>query len=93
MTVYTTNRRWYEADVEAPARKLLKEWTAELDAVLDAYFEDGQTDQDDQNGQADQDGESSVESEDAAKDEADAKRDTDAKDDADAETASSETAR
>ncbi|MEV6133002.1 hypothetical protein AB0M05_40490 [Streptomyces violaceusniger] len=40
ITVYTTNRRWYTADVEAPARKLLKEWTAELDAVLDAYFED-----------------------------------------------------
>ncbi|MFE5160740.1 hypothetical protein ACFRNT_19875 [Streptomyces sp. NPDC056697] len=40
ITVYTTNRRWYTADIEAPARKLLKEWTAELDAVLDAYFED-----------------------------------------------------
>ncbi|AQW52175.1 hypothetical protein ACIQPP_43000 [Streptomyces violaceusniger] len=40
ITVYMTNRRWYTADVEAPARKLLKEWTAELDAVLDAYFED-----------------------------------------------------
>ncbi|MGW7687482.1 hypothetical protein ACWGMA_01095 [Streptomyces asiaticus] len=42
ITVYTTNRRWYTADVEAPARKLLKEWTAELDAVLDAYFEDSE---------------------------------------------------
>ncbi|AEM80188.1 hypothetical protein [Streptomyces violaceusniger] len=40
ITVYMTNRRWYTADVEAPARKFLKEWTAELDAVLDAYFED-----------------------------------------------------
>ncbi|NIY66940.1 hypothetical protein [Streptomyces malaysiensis] len=40
ITVYTTNRRWYTADVEAPARKLLKEWTAELDVVLDEYFED-----------------------------------------------------
>ncbi len=40
ITVYTTNRRWYTADVEAPARKLLKEWTAQLDAVLDVYFED-----------------------------------------------------
>ncbi|MET8180169.1 hypothetical protein [Streptomyces sp. NPDC005336] len=39
VTVYTTNRRWYEADVEASARSLLKEWTAQLDAVLDAYFE------------------------------------------------------
>ncbi|WP_275557693.1 hypothetical protein [Streptomyces sp. 5-6(2022)] len=42
ITVYTTNQRWYTADVEAPARKLLKEWTAELDAVLDAYFEDSE---------------------------------------------------
>ncbi|MER8155908.1 hypothetical protein [Streptomyces sp. NPDC094472] len=44
ITVYMTNRRWYTADVEAPARKLLKEWTAELDAVLDAYFEDSAED-------------------------------------------------
>ncbi|MCQ8192741.1 hypothetical protein NP777_31690 [Streptomyces sp. RCU064] len=43
ITVYTTNRRWYTADVEAPARKFLKEWTAELDAVLDAYFEDSES--------------------------------------------------
>ncbi|KRV49172.1 hypothetical protein AQ490_21435 [Wenjunlia vitaminophila] len=41
VTVYTTNRRWYENDVEAPARKLLKEWERELDTVLDACFEDG----------------------------------------------------
>ncbi|WAP57237.1 hypothetical protein [Streptomyces sp. S465] len=45
ITVYTTNRRWYTADVEAPARKLLKEWTAELDAVLDEYFEDSSEDE------------------------------------------------
>jgi hypothetical protein len=40
VTVYTTTRRWYEADVEASARSLLKNWTAELDAVLDACFEE-----------------------------------------------------
>ncbi|MEU9793370.1 hypothetical protein AB0E27_22530 [Streptomyces sparsogenes] len=40
VTVYTTARRWYEAEVQAPARSALKTWTAELDAVLDAYFED-----------------------------------------------------
>ncbi|MES4908441.1 MULTISPECIES: hypothetical protein [unclassified Streptomyces] len=40
VTVYTTARRWYSADVQAPSRKSLKEWTAELDAVLDTYFED-----------------------------------------------------
>lgn len=40
VTVYTTARRWYSADVAASSRKALKEWTAELDAVLDTYFED-----------------------------------------------------
>jgi hypothetical protein len=42
VTVHLTGprRRWYQADVEAPARGRLKEWTAQLDAVLDAYFED-----------------------------------------------------
>ncbi|WP_055547067.1 hypothetical protein [Streptomyces sp. NBRC 110028] len=40
VTVYTTAKRWYTADVEAPARGALKEWTAKLDEVLDAYFED-----------------------------------------------------
>ncbi|WP_243979175.1 hypothetical protein [Streptomyces sp. NEAU-YJ-81] len=71
ITVYTTNRRWYTADVEAPARKLLKEWTAELDAVLDAYFEDS----------ADGEAEADAESKDA-KDDQDAKdaKDTEAKD-------------
>jgi hypothetical protein len=40
VTVYTTAQRWYAADVEASARGALKEWTAKLDEVLDAYFED-----------------------------------------------------
>lgn len=40
VTVYTTARRWYTADVEAPARGAFKDWTAKLDEVLDAYFED-----------------------------------------------------
>ncbi|MER7793497.1 hypothetical protein [Streptomyces sp. NPDC097640] len=40
VTVYTTARRWYTADVAASSKKVLKEWTTELDAVLDAYFED-----------------------------------------------------
>ncbi|HEY5834509.1 hypothetical protein [Streptomyces sp.] len=38
ITVYTSGRRWYQADVEAPSRSTLKSWTAELDAVLDAHF-------------------------------------------------------
>lgn len=40
VTIHTTDRHSYEADVEAPARSSLKEWEAELDAVLDAYFEE-----------------------------------------------------
>ncbi|MES4901704.1 MULTISPECIES: serine/threonine-protein kinase [unclassified Streptomyces] len=35
VTVQTTSRRWYTAGVEAPSRNLLKQWAAELDAVLD----------------------------------------------------------
>lgn len=45
VTVYTSSRRWFQSDVEATSRKQLKEWTAELDAVLDARF-DGGTDAD-----------------------------------------------
>ncbi|WP_037732976.1 hypothetical protein [Streptomyces megasporus] len=44
VTVHTTARRWYDADVQAPSRKLLKQWSDELDAVLDAYFEDADAD-------------------------------------------------
>ncbi|GAA1892986.1 hypothetical protein [Streptantibioticus ferralitis] len=44
VTVHTTGRRSYEADVEAPSRSLPKQWTTELDAVLDVYFEDTEAD-------------------------------------------------
>ncbi|QKV93647.1 hypothetical protein HUT19_19360 [Streptomyces sp. NA02950] len=40
VTVYATNRRWYEVEVQSSSRSLLKTWTEELDAVLDAYFDD-----------------------------------------------------
>ncbi|MFI1091618.1 hypothetical protein [Streptomyces sp. NPDC020917] len=40
VTVYTSTRRWFQCDVEAPSRSALKEWAAELDAVLDARFDD-----------------------------------------------------
>jgi hypothetical protein len=40
VTVYTPERRWYDAQVEATSRGQLKEWTAQLDTVLDLYFED-----------------------------------------------------
>lgn len=40
VTVYTSTRRWFDTDVEASSKPLLKTWAAELDAVLDTYFED-----------------------------------------------------
>ncbi|MFH8515287.1 hypothetical protein ACH4CE_09250 [Streptomyces gelaticus] len=40
VTVHMSTRRWFNAEVEAPARSSLKEWATELDAVLDAYFEE-----------------------------------------------------
>lgn len=42
VTVYTSERRWFQSDVEAGSRSELKEWAAGLDAVLDARFEDGE---------------------------------------------------
>ena len=39
VTVYMTTRRWYSAEVTAPAKSHLREWAAELDVALDAYFE------------------------------------------------------
>ncbi len=41
VTVHTVKRRSYQGDVEAPSRAALKRWTAELDAVLDARFDEG----------------------------------------------------
>ncbi|MER5629055.1 hypothetical protein [Streptomyces nitrosporeus] len=40
VTVHLSSRRWFNAEVEAGARKDLKTWTAELDEALDAYFEE-----------------------------------------------------
>ncbi|MFI8006507.1 hypothetical protein [Streptomyces sp. NPDC086010] len=41
VTVHLSSRRWFNAEVEADSRSRLKEWTAELDAALDAHFEEG----------------------------------------------------
>ncbi|GAA3627578.1 hypothetical protein ACG5V6_09520 [Streptomyces chitinivorans] len=38
VSVCTTARRWYEANVDAPSRKVLKEWDEGFDAVLDEWF-------------------------------------------------------
>ncbi|MGW1406712.1 hypothetical protein [Streptomyces sp. NPDC002403] len=40
VTVHMSTRRWFNAEVEAPARSSLKKWAADLDEVLDAYFEE-----------------------------------------------------
>ncbi|WP_406498387.1 hypothetical protein OG936_28080 [Streptomyces sp. NBC_00846] len=40
VTVHMSARRWFNAEVEAPARSDLKKWAEDLDAVLDVYFEE-----------------------------------------------------
>ncbi|MBA2949100.1 hypothetical protein [Streptomyces himalayensis] len=45
VTVHTPDRRWYPADIEVKDKSRLQEWTDQLDAVLDAYFEDGAEDE------------------------------------------------
>ncbi|MGW4877084.1 hypothetical protein ACWEPI_11060 [Streptomyces sp. NPDC004262] len=42
ITVHTPERRWYPIEIEAASRSRFKEWEDDLDAVLDAYFEDGE---------------------------------------------------
>ncbi|WAX78231.1 hypothetical protein [Streptomyces sp. KMM 9044] len=41
VTVHTTESRWYPIEIEATSRSRFPVWDAELDAVLDAYFDDG----------------------------------------------------
>lgn len=43
VTVHTTSRRSYHADIEAPRRNLPTQWAAEMDTVLDPYFQDTHT--------------------------------------------------
>jgi hypothetical protein len=40
ITVHTPDRRWYPIEIEATARSRFKEWDEQLDAVLDAYFDE-----------------------------------------------------
>ncbi|MFF2995864.1 hypothetical protein ACFVTC_15010 [Streptomyces sp. NPDC057950] len=46
VTVHTPERRWYPIEIEATARSRFKEWEEQLDAVLDAYFEEGAPEED-----------------------------------------------
>ncbi|MET7701862.1 hypothetical protein [Streptomyces sp. NPDC005485] len=57
ITVYTPEKRWYPIEIEASARSRFQEWESELDAVLDAYFEDG----DSQDADAEADAETETE--------------------------------
>ncbi|MGY6018080.1 hypothetical protein [Streptomyces spinosirectus] len=41
ITVHTPDSRWYPIEIEATARARFDEWESQLDAVLDAYFEEG----------------------------------------------------
>ncbi|MCT7351165.1 hypothetical protein N4P33_03140 [Streptomyces sp. 15-116A] len=45
VTVHTPDRRWYPIEIEAPSRSRFAEWDTELDKVLDAYFDEGGTDE------------------------------------------------
>lgn len=56
ITVHTPDRRWYPIEIEAASRSRFAEWESELDAVLDAYFEDGAEDEEDQDGAEDVEG-------------------------------------
>ncbi|MFE9039309.1 hypothetical protein ACFYOG_00235 [Streptomyces sp. NPDC007818] len=40
VTVHTPDRRWYPIEIIAPDRGHIAGWEAELDAVLDAYFDE-----------------------------------------------------
>lgn len=42
ITVHTPDRRWYPIEIEATTKSRFKEWDEQLDAVLDAYFEDAE---------------------------------------------------
>ncbi|WP_371242937.1 hypothetical protein [Streptomyces pimonensis] len=41
VTVHTPDSRWYFLEIEAPSRSRFAEWDTALDAVLDAYFDEG----------------------------------------------------
>lgn len=51
--MHTPDRRWYPIEIEATARARFKEWEEQLDAVLDAYFEEGEADAEDTAVEAD----------------------------------------
>ncbi|MDV9173214.1 hypothetical protein R6V09_24275 [Streptomyces sp. W16] len=54
ITVHTPDRRWYPIEIEAAARSRFSEWETQLDAVLDAYFDDGEEDDADESAEVDE---------------------------------------
>ncbi|MEU2617210.1 hypothetical protein ABZ642_03450 [Streptomyces sp. NPDC007157] len=74
ITVHTPERRWYPIEIEATSRSRFKEWEDDLDAVLDAYFEDGEKEED----ALETDGKAAAEAEDKAA--SDDKAETEAED-------------
>ncbi|MFD4878882.1 hypothetical protein ACFWOB_36720 [Streptomyces sp. NPDC058420] len=54
ITVHTPDRRWYPIEIEAAARSRFAEWESRLDAVLDAYFDDGDEVEDDESAEVDE---------------------------------------
>jgi hypothetical protein len=54
ITVHTPDRRWYPIEIEAAARSRFTEWETQLDAVLDAYFDDGDDDEADGSDEVDE---------------------------------------
>ncbi|OAH13826.1 prolipoprotein diacylglyceryl transferase [Streptomyces jeddahensis] len=67
VTVHTPDRRWYPADIEVKDKTRIKEWTDQLDAVLDAYFDDEAEPKPDPEPEAEAEAEADVEADDEAK--------------------------
>ncbi|WP_432057239.1 hypothetical protein [Streptomyces sp. bgisy022] len=80
VTVHTPDRRWYPIEIEAPSRRRFAEWDTELDAVLDAYFDDGE----EPDGDGGRDGDAETDA--TAKTDSGAEAKTDADPDAETDT-------
>ncbi len=72
VTVHTPDRRWYPIEIEASSRSRFAEWESALDEVLDAYFEDGETETESES-ESESKSEPDAKSDDAETDAADAK--------------------
>lgn len=71
VTVHTPDRRWFPIEIQAKSRSDHKKWEAELDKVLDAYFDDGE--EDSKSGKAAETGTEATAEETSEKDEKDEK--------------------